>query len=108
MSEIQERQPGRTTMTNAMRIDDMRAEYVRLKTAIAATIAPANVLLDTLLDAHRLKNDAALARWLDIAPPVISKIRKGKVPITASHMISIHEKTGMPIARIKALAAGQA
>jgi plasmid maintenance system antidote protein VapI len=95
-------------MTNAVHIDDMRAEYVRLKAAIAATIAPANVLLDALLDEQRLKNDAALARWLDVAPSVISKIRRGKVSITASAMISIHERAGMPISRIKALASGQA
>ena len=33
-----------------------------------------NRLLDTLLEKMHLKNDAALSRALEVAPPVISKI----------------------------------
>ncbi len=34
-----------------------------------------NNLLDTLIEKLHLKNDAALSRALEVAPPVISKIR---------------------------------
>lgn len=37
-----------------------------------------NKFLDTLLDKFGLKNDAALARTLEVGPPVISKIRHGR------------------------------
>jgi len=40
-----------------------------------------NRLLDTLIERLRLKNDAALSRALEVAPPVISKIRHGRLPV---------------------------
>lgn len=39
------------------------------------------------------KNDAALARFLDVAPPVISKIRHGRLPVGTELMIRTHDKT---------------
>ena len=49
-----------------------------------------NELLDMLL-AKGPKNDAALARALEVAPPVISKIRHGRPPVGASLLIRMHE-----------------
>ena len=56
-----------------------------------------NNLLDSLIDTLRLRNDAALARVLEVAPPVISKIRHRKLPIGASILIRMHEVTELSI-----------
>jgi hypothetical protein len=45
-------------------------------------IAGPNYLLDVLLQRHELKNDAALAVALAVAPPVISKVRHGRQALT--------------------------
>ena len=46
-----------------------------------------NHLLDILLGKMQLKNDAALSRMLEVAPPVISKIRHHRLPVGASLLI---------------------
>jgi plasmid maintenance system antidote protein VapI len=69
---------------------------------------PSNVshaLLDNLLNTQNLRNDAALSRFLEVNPPVVSKIRHGRMPVGASMIINIHEKTGMSIKDIKFLLA---
>jgi len=62
-----------------------------------------NRLFDTLIRRLRLKNDAALAKMLDVAPPVISKIRHLRLPIGASLMISMHEISDLSIKELRAL-----
>ncbi|MFZ6720614.1 hypothetical protein [Undibacterium sp. Ji49W] len=62
-----------------------------------------NHLFDTLIKRLHLKNDAALSRLLDVAPPVISKIRHHRLPIGASLMISMHEASGLSIKELRAL-----
>lgn len=64
-----------------------------------------NTLLDTIITEGHLKNDAALSRLLNLAPPVISKIRHGKLNVSGDTIIRIHEEVGMSIARIKHLVA---
>ena len=67
-----------------------------------ATYDPNN-LLDSLITMLKLKNDAALCRELEIAPPVISKIRHRRLPIGASMLIRIHEISGMSIKDLRVL-----
>lgn len=59
----------------------------------------------TLLDlvSRRLgcRNDAALARRLELAPPVISKIRNARLPIGPTLLLRLHDETGMGIREIK-------
>ena len=62
-----------------------------------------NRLLDALLENMRLKNDAALSRMLEVAPPVISKIRHQRVPVSASLLIRMHEATGISIGDLRFL-----
>lgn len=62
-----------------------------------------NHLLDFLLEKLVLKNDAALSRKLEVAPPVISKIRHRRLPIGASLLIRMHEVTGMSIRDLRDL-----
>jgi Sec-independent protein translocase protein TatA len=62
-----------------------------------------NHLLDILLGKMQLKNDAALSRMLEVAPPVISKIRHHRLPVGASLLIRMHEVTGMSIRDLRDL-----
>jgi hypothetical protein len=63
--------------------------------------ARGNALLDTMIAELNLKNDAALSRALDQSPPVISKIRHGRLPIGDTIIISLHELSDWPVKRIK-------
>ena len=62
-----------------------------------------NNLLDILRGNMRLRNDAALSRMLEVAPPVISKIRHRRLPVGASLLIRMHEVTGMSIRDLRDL-----
>eukprot|EP01036_Dinobryon_divergens_P006869 gene6869-9129_t len=58
-------------------------------------------LFDYLLEQHKLKNDAALARELKLPPPDISKARNGKRAIGASLILNLHETFGIPVTMIR-------
>lgn len=60
-------------------------------------------LLDTLRDNLKLKNDAALCRFLEVAPPIVSKIRHGRLPVGASLLIRMHEASGLGIKDLRYL-----
>jgi hypothetical protein len=62
-----------------------------------------NHLLDILRGNMQLRNDAALSRMLEVAPPVISKIRHRRLPVGASLLIRMHEVTGMSIRDLRDL-----
>lgn len=58
-------------------------------------------LLDAIMEKLKLKNDAALSRALEVAPPVISKIRHGRLAVGASMLIRMHEVTDWSIAQLR-------
>lgn len=58
-------------------------------------------LIDLIIKKLDIKNDAALSRVLEVAPPVISKIRNDKLPVGATLIIRIHELTDISISDIK-------
>ena len=62
-----------------------------------------NNLLDTLIKQLHLKNDAALSRALEVAPPVISKIRHRRLPVGSSLLIRMHEISELSIKDLRAL-----
>jgi hypothetical protein len=62
-----------------------------------------NHLLDTLTALLLLKNDAALSRALEVAPPVISKIRHHRLPIGATLLIRMHEVSDLSIRDLRYL-----
>jgi len=62
-----------------------------------------NNLLDTLIDKLHLKNDAALSRALEVAPPLISKIRHRRLPVGASLLIRMHEVSDLSIRELRTL-----
>ena len=60
-------------------------------------------LLASLIGKMNLKNDAALSRALEVAPPVISKIRHRRLPVGASLLIRMHEVTNLSIRELREL-----
>lgn len=62
-----------------------------------------NHLLDSLIEKLHLKNDAALSRALEVAPPVISKIRHRRLPVGASLLIRMHEVSDLTIRELRVL-----
>jgi hypothetical protein len=64
-----------------------------------------NRLLDAIITKLELKNDAALSRVLEVAPPVISKIRHHTLPVGASILIRMHETTDFSIRELRELMA---
>src|SRR3954468_24471415 len=60
-------------------------------------------LLDSLIERLHLKNDAALSRALEVAPPVISKIRHRRLPVGASLLIRMHEVSDLSIKDLRVL-----
>ncbi len=64
-------------------------------------------LLASLISRLSLKNDAALSRALEVSPPVISKIRHRRLPVTASLLIRMHEVSALSIAELRQLMGDQ-
>ncbi len=62
-----------------------------------------NRLLDTLIENLRLKNDAALSRVLEVAAPLISKVRHRRLPVGASLLIRMHEVSDLSISDLRRL-----
>jgi hypothetical protein len=60
-------------------------------------------LLDVLRANLSLKNDAALARVLEVNPLVISKIRRRHLPVGGALLIRIHEVTALNISDLRFL-----
>jgi hypothetical protein len=62
-----------------------------------------NNLLESLIEKLNLKNDAALSRALEVAPPLISKIRHRRLPVGASLLIRMHEVSDLSIRDLRQL-----
>lgn len=60
-------------------------------------------LLDALISMLKLKNDAALARALEVGAPVISKLRHHRLPVGASLLIRMHEVSDLTIGELRTL-----
>ena len=60
-----------------------------------------NRLLDAMLEKLALKNDAALSRALEVAPPILSKVRHRRLPVGASLLIRMHEVTDLSVAQLR-------
>jgi plasmid maintenance system antidote protein VapI len=56
-----------------------------------------------MLQRLHLKNDAALCRALEVAPPIISKIRHRRLPVGASMLIRMHEVSDLSVAELRDL-----
>lgn len=63
-----------------------------------------HALLDYLINAMDLKNDADLSRQLRLSPPVICKIRNGTLPLAPGFILKAHEMFDIPIRTLKGVA----
>lgn len=62
-----------------------------------------NKLLDFLIATLGLKNDAALARYLTITAPQLSKMRHGRNQVSGDTLLLIHDATQLPIPALRAV-----
>lgn len=69
----------------------------------AALAKKQDEFIDAILAKGRIKNDAELSRLLEMAPPVISKLRHGRMPVGATVLIAINEVTDIPVREMKAM-----
>ena len=58
-------------------------------------------LFDDIIKEFALKSDAGLARFLDLAPPHISRLRHGRYHVSGDVVLRIYDKTGWPLERIR-------
>jgi len=56
-----------------------------------------NRLLDVVMRKIGVRKDAGLSRALGVAPPVISKIRHGRLGVGATLLVNMHLLTDMPV-----------
>lgn len=87
--------------------DRMARAKMKAAMAVARGLEPArhqpHVLLDTLCQRLKLDSDSALACTLDVAPPVISKVRRQHNPLGASLLISMHLVSDMSVRELRQL-----
>lgn len=60
-------------------------------------------VLNALMGRLGVKNDAALARALEVAAPVISKVRNRRTPLGDNLLLRAHEVSGLSIRELKSL-----
>lgn len=65
-------------------------------------------LFDQLIDTLGVKNDAGLAQHIGADTSAISKMRTGRISLSATLMVRISEETGWPTKYIKAIIAQEA
>ncbi|MGZ5199817.1 MAG: helix-turn-helix domain-containing protein [Telluria sp.] len=63
--------------------------------------------IDRLRAMKQLHSDAELCRVLQVPPPMISKIRTGRINVSAGLMIRIHEVFQLPIDELRRMMAEQ-
>jgi hypothetical protein len=101
---------ARLLLIHAMQPHTTQSPNAQSPTAQSSTIQPSSAqrydpdhLLATLIERLNLKNDAALSRALEVSPPVISKIRHRRLPVTASLLIRMHEVSALSIKELRLL-----
>ena len=70
--------------------------------SLNATYDP-NALLDSLKHILKLKNDAALSLALDVAPPVLSKIRHFRMGVSGAVLLRMHEVSDISVSDLQAM-----
>ncbi len=61
-----------------------------------------NQILDMVLAHTELLNDAQLSKVLHVLPPVISKLRHGKLPLSGGFLLRIQDITGISVEDLRA------
>jgi len=58
-------------------------------------------LLDELVKAMNLKNEAALARMLRVDHSILSKVRHNRAPVTPCLLLRMHDTTRVPLSQLR-------
>jgi hypothetical protein len=58
-------------------------------------------LLDKLSKQLKASNDRELSKLLEIPPSTISKIRRKAIAISAKHLLTIHDQSGIEIKELR-------
>jgi transcriptional regulator with XRE-family HTH domain len=58
-------------------------------------------LIDYLLNCLKLKTDAQLARAIGIPHPIVSRLRHGKIPVSAGILLKLHDTTGLTVDELR-------
>ena len=61
-------------------------------------------LFDAICHMRGLKNDTELAKFLEVGRPLISKVRRGYLPLSGGLLLRIHEVTTFDIRWLKEMA----
>ncbi|TFW09914.1 hypothetical protein E4K72_03515 [Oxalobacteraceae bacterium OM1] len=64
-----------------------------------------NLLLDDLLTEYNLASDTALARFLELSPSIVCRLRAGDYPVSPRVILAIHEATDISVQDIRTLIA---
>lgn len=62
-----------------------------------------HALLDALIDARDLKNDAALSSMLGFKPSVVSKVRNKKVPVSDEFRMRVMRRMNWSLQKVDSL-----
>lgn len=62
-----------------------------------------NLLLDWLIKHLKLRNDADLARKLEVSPSIISRLRNTRDHVGPSVLIRMHEIADTPVKELRAI-----
>jgi len=95
-------QTWQTWFNRKFRVSLVREGSTMNSKSVQSSYDPNN-LLTSLLGNLKLKNDSALARALEVGPPMISKIRHRQLPVSASLLIRMHEVSGLSIEDLRTL-----
>ena len=60
-------------------------------------------LFDVLKARYGLETDAQLAKCIGANPVAVSKIRHGRMRVSAALILSVHKNTGIPVTEIEGL-----
>lgn len=71
------------------------------ETLLANPLYNPDLLLNTTMNQLKLANDAALSRALQVAPPVISKIRHRRLGVSAATLLRFHAVTKKPVDELR-------
>lgn len=72
------------------------------KIEFGANYTPDN-LLNFLREELRVTSDIELCKCLNVSPPIISKYRNKVIMINVNFLLRAHEKTGVPIKKLREL-----
>ena len=86
-----------------MKIIAMQKKLIEKEPVLNVETFDPNKMFDTVIEKLSLRNDAALCRWVGVGPPVISKMRHGKLSVGASMLIRLHEISDISIKELRTL-----